>query len=726
MPLSDGERNIIRKSLGREPTQAEWLVFDAEWSEHCSYKSSRRFLKLLPSEAPHVLRGPGLDAPLIRIGSLVVSFKIESHNHPSAVDPYDGAATGVGGIVRDILTTGLRPIALMDNLHFGPLDDPHARWLMRNIIRGISDYGNRIGVPVVAGEVWFDESFTTNPIVLVTCIGVGRLENAVMGEASPGDLVLVMGNDVGRDGMLGSSFASKVLDKSRDEIGAVQVGNPLLEKLLIDAIIKLRDGGLVRAIKDVGGGGLATALSELADQFGLGIEIHLDRIRTREDMAPEEVLVSESQERMVIVISRDKLKEVEEVLGRYGVGYDVIGTLTSNGKFVAYYGSEVVIDLPIKFITHAPETNYEFREPQHLNGLRVIPELPEVPLNEALLKVLRSPNIASKEHVFSLYDYEVGVRTVVKPGRAGAAVLRLLDTDGGDGKLGIAIKADANPRYSFLDPFIGAANSLAKAYRNVVAVGAEPLAVVDSINVGNPEKPDRYWYFVNSVLGLAWVARELNIPIVGGKVSFYNEDSKGNVIKPVVSVAVLGRVDDVDKAVDGGLIGGGSLIVIGGTAMDIGGSEYLYAVYGIVRGVPPRPRPRDEVRNSRAVLRLIREGLVRASMDVGGGGLLTTLSKMALINGVGFDVDLSRVPIENCCLDPSMVAFSETNARYVVEVNENDLGRVMVILQGLNVPFSVIGESGGDDVIVRWGSRELMALGLDDLASAYYSQWGDL
>ncbi|WP_243680159.1 AIR synthase-related protein [Vulcanisaeta souniana] len=356
-----------------------------------------------------------------------------------------------------------------------------------------------------------------------------------MGEASPGDLVLVIGNDVGRDGMLGSSFASKVLDKSRDEIGAVQVGNPLLEKLLIDAIIELRNGGLVRAIKDVGGGGgLATALSELADQFGLGIEIHLDRIRTRENIMPEEILVSESQERVVIVISRDKLKEAEEVLRRYGVGYDAIGALTGNNRFVAYYGNEVVVDLPIKFITHAPETNYEFREPQYLNGLRVIPELPEVPLNEALLRVLSSPNIASKEHVFSLYDYEVGVRTVIKPGRAGAAVLRLLDIDGGDGKLGIAVKADANPRYSFLDPFIGAANSLAKAYRNVVAVGAEPpLAVVDSINVGNPpEKPDRYWYFVNSVMGLAWIARELNIPIVGGKVSFYNEDSKGNVIKP--------------------------------------------------------------------------------------------------------------------------------------------------------------------------------------------------
>jgi phosphoribosylformylglycinamidine synthase len=726
MPLSDYEKAIIRKSLGREPTQAEWLVFEAEWSEHCSYKSSRRFLKLLPSEAPHVLRGPGLDAPLIRVGNLMVSFKIESHNHPSAVDPYDGAATGVGGIVRDILTVGLRPIALMDNLHFGLPNDPHSRWIARNVMKGISDYGNRIGVPVVAGEVWFDESFTTNPIVLVTCVGVGRLEDAVMGETSPGDLVLVIGNDVGKDGMLGSSFASKVLDRDRDDIGAVQVGNPLLEKLLIDAIIELRSRRLIKAIKDVGGGGLATALSELADQFGLGIEIHLDRVRTRERMAPEEVLVSESQERMVIVVGKDRLSEVEEVLRRYGVGYDIIGVLTNDGKFTAYYGNDIVADLPIKLITHAPETNYSIEEPEHLSKLRVIPELPEVSLGEALIKVLSSPNIASKEPVFSLYDYEVGVRTVIKPGGAGAAVLRLLDIDGGDGKLGIAVKADANPRYSFLDPFIGAANSLAKAYRNVVAVGAEPLAAVDSINVGNPEKPERYWYFVNSVLGLAWIARELNIPIVGGKVSFYNEDSNGNVIKPVVAVAVIGRVDDVTKAVDGGLVGDGYIVTIGKTSAELGGSEYLHAVHGIVRGIPPRPRPKDEVRNSRAILKLIQDGLVSASMDIGIGGLLTTLSKMALINGVGFNIDLSKVPVDDCGIDPTVIAFSETNARYVIEVKSEHLDKAVSTLTNLGVPFSIIGRAGGDAAVVHWGHHELMALRLNELETAYNSLWGVL
>lgn len=292
----------------------------------------------------------------------------------------------------------------------------------------------------------------------------------MVGEASPGgDIVLVIGNDVGRDGMLGSSFASKILERNEDNIGAVQVGNPLLEKLLIDALIELRGrGGLVKAIKDVGGGGgLATALSELADQFGLGIEVHLDRIRTREGMAPEEILVSESQERMVIVVSKEGgLDEVEGILRRYGVGYDVVGVLTNNGMFVAYYGGEAIVNLPVKLITHAPETNYDIREPHYLGELRAIPELPDVPpLEEALTKILSDPNMASKEPIFSLYDYEVGVRTVIKPGRAGAAVLRLLDVDGGDGKLGIAVKADANPRYSFLDPFIGAANSLAKAYR---------------------------------------------------------------------------------------------------------------------------------------------------------------------------------------------------------------------------------------------------------------------
>jgi phosphoribosylformylglycinamidine synthase len=719
MTLKDYELDIIRSALGREPSRAEFMIFEAEWSEHCSYKSSRRWLRELPTESSHVVRGPGLDAPLIKVGDVFVSFKIESHNHPSAVDPYDGAATGVGGIVRDILTTGLRPIALLNNLHFGNPSDNHSLWIARNVVRGISDYGNRIGVPVVGGEVWFDESFSRNPIVLVTCVGVGTEEQVVWGEAGPGDVVLVIGNDTGRDGMLGSAFASKTLGET-DEISAVQVGNPLLEKLLIDAITELAQRRLVKVVKDVGGGGLATALSELASQFNLGIRVYLDRVRLRDKLSPEEILASESQERMVVVVDPKRLDDVKSLLEGYGIGYDIIGELTGNGRFEAFYKGEKIVDLPVKLITNAPETNYEYSEPTWLRGLWEIPPLPQVPFKDALGRVLASPNVASKEPIYTLYDHEVGVRTVIKPGQAGAAVLRLLEEDGGDGKLGIAIKADANPRYSFLDPYVGAANSLAKAYRNVVSVGGRPIAAADSINVGNPEVPDRYWYFVMSVKGLAWMS-SLKIPIVGGKVSFYNEDSITNtVIKPVVTVVVLGVLNDVGKSVGGGLKGGGSLIVIGLTDNELGGSEYLYRVHGLVRGQPPRPRPEEELRNAEAVLRLIEYGLVDSCMDVGLGGLATTLLKMSAIGGAGFSADLAKIP--GSAIDPVTVAFSESNARYIIETRDTD--KVVSILREMGVPHAVIGSSEGSSARFLWRGDELAELGLGEVLRDYSSLWG--
>ncbi|MFP3315344.1 MAG: phosphoribosylformylglycinamidine synthase subunit PurL [Caldivirga sp.] len=719
--LKSHEIKAIRESLGREPNEVELLIFEAEWSEHCSYKSSRRWLRELPSESIHVVRGPGLDAPLIKVGKVFISFKIESHNHPSAIDPYDGAATGVGGIVRDILTTGLRPIALLNNLHFGDPGDSHSLWIARGVVKGISDYGNRIGVPVVGGEVWFDESFARNPIVLITCLGVGVEGQVVWGKADLGDVVMVIGNDTGKDGMLGSSFASKTLGGS-DEISAVQVGNPLLEKLLIDVITELAQRRLIKAIKDVGGGGLATALSELASQFNLGIRVYLDRIRLRDELSPGEILVSESQERMVVVVDPGRLREVESLLGSYGVDYDVIGELTEGGRFEVYYRGELVADLPVKLITGAPEANHELSEPAWLRGLWELPQLTPIPFRDALIKVLSSPNVASKEPIYTLYDHEVGVRTVIKPGQAGAAVLRVLEEDGGNGKLGLAIKADANPRYSFLDPYIGAANSLAKAYRNVVAVGGRPIAAVDSINVGNPELPDRYWYFVMSVKGLSWIAKSLGVPIVGGKVSFYNEDSTANtVIKPVVTVAMLGVLDDIDRSISGGLKGNGSLIVIGLTDNELGGSEYLHRVHGMVRGLPPRPKPEEELRNAEVVLRLIERGLVNSCMDIGLGGLAITLLKMSATGGVGFNVDLAKTPT-NGTMDPVVVAFSETNARYVIETHH--AGEVMSILREVGVPHAVIGVSGGDSARFLWMDDELASLRVSEVMGYYSSLWG--
>ena len=712
MELTNDEIKAIINTLGRNPTKAEWLIFEAEWSEHCSYKSSKAWIRLLPSKSPLVVRGPGLDAPIIKINNVAITFKIESHNHPSAVDPYDGAATGVGGIVRDILTTGLRPIALLDNLHLGSLNNQHSLWLSRSIIKGISDYGNRIGVPVVSGETWFDESFNNNPIVLVTCVGAGDFNRVIWGEGKVGDLVLVVGNDTGRDGMLGSSFASRELGNSND-IGAVQVGNPLLEKLLIDALMELGEKGLIKAIKDVGGGGLATALSELAYQLGLGIEIDLTNIRLRDELDPEEILVSESQERMVIVVDPSKLSNVEAVLRKYGVGFDLIGKLTNDGRFTAYHRGVKLIDLPLNLITNPPEPIRNYTEPEHLIELRHIPPLPNVKFNETLIKVVSSPNVATKEVIYTQYDYEVGVRTVIKPGKAGAAVLRLLEEDG---RLGIAVKADSNPRYSYLNPFTGAANSLAKAYRNVASVGAKPIAAADSINVGNPEKPDRYWYFVKTVEGLAWMGNSLGIPFVGGKVSFYNEDSvTGTLIKPVVAVAVLGTINDYTKAIEGGLTGNSWLVIIGETGPELGGSEFLQVIHGLVAGEPPEPKPLSETKNANLIVQLINDGLAKSVMDIGVGGLAVTLIKMAIMGDVGFTVDLSKAPLTQGLNDPVTVAFSETNARYVIETS--NLRETVSIIEASGVPYGILGESGGGLVRFKWGSLELASLSVDDLIS---------
>ncbi|MGC9136385.1 phosphoribosylformylglycinamidine synthase subunit PurL [Caldivirga sp.] len=723
MGLTSDEVKAIINALGRNPTKAEWLVFEAEWSEHCSYKSSKAWIRQLPSKSPLVVRGPGLDAPIIRVNNVAITFKIESHNHPSAVDPYDGAATGVGGIVRDILTTGLRPIALLDNLHLGDLNNQRSLWLSRNIVKGISDYGNRIGVPVVGGETWFDESFNNNPIVLVTCVGVGDFNRVVWGEGKVGDLVLVIGNDTGRDGMLGSSFASRELGNN-DDVGSVQVGNPLLEKLLIDALIELNEKGLVKAIKDVGGGGLATALSELAHQLGLGIEVDLTNIRLRDELEPEEILISESQERMVIVVDPNMLSEVEAVLRKFELGFDLVGRLTGDGRFTAYYRGVRLIDLPLNLITSPPEPIRNYTEPDYLMKLSKIPPLPNVKFNEALVKVVSSPNIASKEVIYTQYDHEVGVRTVIKPGRAGATVLRLLEDDGGGGKLGIAIKADSNPRYSYLNPFTGAANSLAKAYRNVASVGAKPIAAVDSINVGNPEKPDRYWYFVKSVEGLTWMGNSLGIPFVGGKVSFYNEDSvTGASIKPVVAVAVLGIISDYTKVVEGGLTGGW-LVVIGETEPELGGSEFLHVVHGLVAGDPPKPKPLDEKKRAGLIMRLINDGLTRSVMDVGVGGLAVTLIKMAVMGNVGFTVDLSKAPLTQGLSDPVTVAFSETNARYVIETS--NLREAVGIISASGVPYGVLGESRGRMVQFKLGSLELASISVDDLININNSLRGVL
>ncbi|CCC82585.1 phosphoribosylformylglycinamidine synthase subunit PurL [Thermoproteus tenax] len=693
MGLRDDEWQLIRLKLGREPTKAERAIFESHWSEHCSYKSTRSWLKLLPTKAPWVLRGPGLDAPLIKITDrLLVTFKIESHNHPSAIDPYNGAATGVGGIIRDILTVRAKPVALLVNLHFGPLDDQHARWIARNVVRGISDYGNRVGVPVVGGDTIFDQSFTRNPIVLATCVGVVEEEAVPKGDIAPGDFLLVAGSYTDRSGLGGSAFASKGLSgESEEDLGAVQVADPLMGKLIIDLVQEAR--GCVKYIKDLGGGGLATAAVELAEQTGLGLELDLDNVHLADPtMEPAEILASETQERMVFVVDAKGLECLKRLADKLDVPISVVGRFTEAPGVMVRWKGQKVAEIPPE-LYRAPDVRWPMRENKRSGTL----EIPFVPIEKTAELVLSSPNVADKAIIYTQFDSTVGVRTVFRPGEADAAVVKLFE----EGNIGVAIKGESNPRYSYLDPYLGAINSFVKAYRNVASVGAKPLAAVDSINVGNPEKPDRYWQFVESVRGVADAARSLGVPVVGGKVSLYNEDEEGNPIRPVVAVVILGKLDDIAHARRAIWHDGDVVRILGTTRPELGGSEYLWRVFGVVEGEPPIVDFRQELQLAELLPSLAPK--VHGIHDVGLGGVLVALAKMARASGVGAEIDLCKIPATDARLD--YLAYSESNGRVLIAAEED-----------ADVPGVPLGRVWGDKLVVKCGENVLFAIKLERLS----------
>uniref|UniRef100_A0A7C2Z8C2 Phosphoribosylformylglycinamidine synthase subunit PurL n=1 Tax=Ignisphaera aggregans TaxID=334771 RepID=A0A7C2Z8C2_9CREN len=718
MPLSREEIDEIRGILGREPRIEELAMFEAQWSEHCSYKSSRLLLKLLPTSGRHVLIGPGRDAPAVELfPGVAVVFKIESHNHPSAVDPYDGAATGVGGIVRDILTLGAKPIALLDLLYMGDPRDPHANWLIRGVVKGISDYGNRIGVPTVAGDTWFDHAFNKQPLVNVVCVGIAPTEKIAFSGPRAGDLIVIIGNATGRDGILGSSFASKPLT-GEDEISAVQVGDPLTEKLLIDAILELSGKKLVKLIKDLGGGGLTTAISEVAAEYSLGAEIFLDRLHTRQALSPVELLVSESQERMLLVVEPDRLNDVIDALEKFEVSYSVIGSFDASGRIRVYYKGELVADVPARELARPRAIRRTSKPPlEALKGFTPVVEVPPPEsIEKCIILLLSSPNIASKRWIYEQYDHEVGIRTVIKPGYGDAAVLRLLDGS----RRGLAVKGDANPRYTYLDPFSGAANCVAECFRNLVSVGSKPLAIVDELNAGNPEKPDQFWYFEEMLKGVAWMSEELGLPVVGGKVSFYNEDAQGKQVKPTSTIVGVGRIDDVTLAKSFDIKSVGSPIaVVGVTYPELGGTEYLYRIHGLEIGEVPRPRPVLELNHAKFILKAIEDGLVLSVHDVSLGGLAIALLEMAVGGRVGIDIDISKIVCRGC-YRVDEILFSETQARYVVEVDRTRLADFIKLAELFNVPVSIIGSSvDRGEVLIRSGENVLARLDLGLLRDVY-------
>ncbi|MFH1328396.1 MAG: phosphoribosylformylglycinamidine synthase subunit PurL [Candidatus Bathyarchaeota archaeon] len=665
--LTGPEMKQIRKMLGREPNGVEWGMFDIMHSEHCSYKSSRPLLKLLPTKSSRVLVGPGYDSGIVDIGDgYVVAFKIESHNHPSALEPYNGAATGIGGIVRDIFCVGARPVALSDPLRFGSLKSGQSRWLFQYVVKGIGGYGNCIGVPTVSGEVEFDESFETNCIVNVACFGIAKREDIILAELRhPGDILVLAGGATGRDGIHGVTFASKNLtEKSEEDRPAVQVGDPFTKKLLIEGVLEILKTGFVHGLKDLGGGGLTCAASEMSSKGGAGLEIMLDALPVREEgMTPFELMLSESQERMLFAIPPEHLDDVLEILRKYEIPHAIIGKVTNTKELVAKLNGKIVAKIPSALLTDAPVILRKSRKPKNLDKLLRAP-LPKTPenLSKTFLKLLSTPNIASKEWVYRQYDHEVGVRTVLKPGDGDAAVLKLLNLE-----KAIALKTDSNSRHSYLDPFNGHAGSMAEAARNVVAVGAEPIAYTDCCNFGNPEKPEVFWQFKRGIEGLAYMSKGLGIPCVGGNVSFYNEDDRTHVaVKPSTAIVMLGLIDNIKWITSMAFKNpGDKILAIGKTYPELGGSEYFHEIHKLTGGKPPRSYVEMEKASMDVVMKGIRGGLITSAHDCSKGGIAVALAIMAIKGKLGANVELSRIPAEGINRIDSLM-FSESQARFIV------------------------------------------------------------
>jgi phosphoribosylformylglycinamidine synthase II len=698
--LTAGEYTRLVGLLGREPTFEELGVVGVMWSEHCSYKSSRAFLRQLPTRGPRVLQGPGENAGAIDIGDgLAAVFKIESHNHPSFVEPFQGAATGVGGILRDVFTMGARPVAILDSLRFGSIDHPRTPYLVRGVVGGIGHYGNCIGVPTVGGEVVFDAGYDRNILVNAFTIGIAPADRLFRASAAgPGNPVIYVGSRTGRDGIHGASLlASAALDASAPEKRpAVQVGDPFAEKLLLEACLELMKTDFVVAIQDMGAAGLTSSSLEMAGRGGAGIALDLDAVPLREDgMTPYEILLSESQERMLLVARAGTEEAVRAIFARWDLQAEVIGRVTDDGVFRARQRGEEVCALPVAAFTEsAPIYRRPAEEPSRLEELQRL-DLQSVrqpdDWNAALLGLLESPNLCSREWVYRQYDQFVGGNTIVRPG-ADAAVIRIEGT-----RRALALTVDCNHRYGVLDPYLGAVVAVVEAARNCVAVGARPLAVSDCLNYGNPERPDVMWEFQQGIAGIRDACLALETPVVSGNVSFYNE-TEGHNIPPTPTIAMVGQLDDLDALVTPWWKSEGDVIVLLGlTREELGGSEYLAVMHRQVRGTPPWIDLEAERRLHRLVLEASHERLLRSAHDVGEGGVAVALAECCF-GGPRLGV---RVALElGEGLRTDAVLFGESQSRMLLSLRRRNLSRLRDLARRDDVPLQVLGEVRGHAVVI--------------------------
>ncbi len=696
--LTVEEYGTIKTVLEREPNDAEIAVFEAMWSEHCSYKSSKRWFHLFKTDAPYLELGIGEGAGLINLGDdLLLGLGLESHNHPSAISPYDGAATGVGGIIRDILSQGCRPIALLDSIRFGELESQHSQHLFENVVRGISFYGNCCGIPTIGGEVEFAQPFEENCLVNAMCVGVVEKNKVIRSIASkPGSFFVLYGSLTGRDGIHGVSFASKDLsDKSEQDRPAVQIGDPLMEKVLIDATLELVQEELLEGLQDLGGGGLSCGVTEMCSRGGTGALIRLEDVPLRaKDMEPWEILVSESQERMLAIVSSDRLSDVCAILEKYELLYSVIGEVTDNSHYIAFFKGDKILELPVDLVVEG------FPEPERLSVVPdyiSIEQTASLPLSEdiqeEIFKLLSSPNIGDKSWVYQQYDQHVQTQTVTAAG-SDSAVLKL-----DNGKY-IALTLDCNSFMVYLDPFNGTANSAAEALRNLVSVGATPLAIVDCLNYGNPENPDSYWQFIESVKGLGKFSNDFSLPIVGGNVSFYNESSiagKKDRINPSPTIGMIGIIESSEQIIKNCFQREESVIIsIGANDGNLNGSEYLRHNHGILKGKISAYNYEKELKSAELIAELNKEKLILSCHDISNGGMITSLIEMAFENNIGFELDLDSI-LETESQTIEELLFAETPSRYIVEASVSKLKDIKEILK--NTEFSVLGTTTSKSVI---------------------------
>jgi phosphoribosylformylglycinamidine synthase subunit PurL len=721
--LTREEYDRIVETLKRQPTATELGIFSVMWSEHCSYKSSRIHLKKLPTKGERVLQGPGENAGAVDIGGgLAAVFKIESHNHPSFIEPYQGAATGVGGIIRDIFTMGARPIALMNALRFGPLDGPDAvrtRRVMEGVVRGIGGYGNSIGIPTVGGEIAFEEPYSGNPLVNVLCLGIVEADALVKGRASGvGNPVYYVGAKTGRDGIHGATMASAEFDeRSAEKRPAVQVGDPFMEKLLLEACLELMKTDALIGVQDMGAAGLTCSTCEMGARGGAGIEIDVKEVPQRETgMTPYEIMLSESQERMLLVVKRGREAEVEKIFEKWDLHASRIGEVTTDGLLRVRDHGEVVAEIPnTALVDEAPVYDRPTTRPSYIDEVRALDtaSLDRVDPQDALLRLVASPTVASKRWVYRQYDTMVRTNTIAPVGTS-AAVVRVKDTS-----RALAVSTDGNGRYCYLNPRRGAMLAVAEAARNVACAGAIPIGATNCLNFGNPERPEIMWQLVEAIEGIADACRALEIPITGGNVSLYNE-TDGRAIYPTPVIGVVGLMEDASKVLTRMFKSSGDAIVLlGEDRGELGGSEYLKTIHGLVRGDAPELDLAREAALQKLVTSSAAAGLLRSAHDCSDGGVAVALAECCFDSGgVGATLELephSTLRDPSSLLRDSTLLFSESASRILVSVSASNEQTLLDRAAAAGVPARRVGTTGGHRLTIRAAGQPLIDIAVADL-----------